>query len=140
MTTETSKVHAFLNALVDGLNARPALIEKTVQVASAWLGGDTDRNESIQFSDAEMSQEWGLLGNKRREETFTVAGSIGVHRAGKNEPVIREVRERVLVLLGEVEDFLRVDPSVGNVVKVCQLKDGRMDQGATDEGRWCQFD
>lgn len=138
MTTETSTFDTFLNALADGLAQKPELA--AVQIATSALGGETDRHESIQFYEVEMEQSWGMLGNRRREEEYTVRGTIWTFRPGKNEPAIREARGRLRALLAAIEDFLRVDPTVGNVVKVCQLTNGRLEQGANSDGRWCQFD
>lgn len=138
MATETSTFHDFLNALADGLAQHPTLA--SVQIATAPLGQETAKAESIQFGALDMEQSWGMLGNRRREEQYTVNGVVWVFRPGKNEPVIRDVRGRTRELLAAIEDFLRVDPTVGNVVKVCQLTNGRLEQGANSDGRWCQFD
>jgi len=141
MATITSTIHAAMNAFVDGMLARANIISAGVQVASAYLGGDTARFESIQLTDApDAQQSWGMLGNRRRDEEYTLHGVIWVFRAGKGEAVIRDVRARAFELLAEIEDFLRVDPSIGGTTKVSELSRYPLDQGANEEGRWAQID
>lgn len=141
MATVTSTIHAAMNAIVDGLLARPNIITDGVMVSSGYLGADSSRHESIQlFGVTNATQQWGMLGNRRRDEEYTITGGIGVRRAGKNEAVIRAVRERAFELLAEVEDFLRVDPTIGGTTKVSELSRYPVEQGADSEGRWCQVD
>lgn len=137
MATVTSVVDAFMVALTDKLALRSGL--EGVQVASAWLGGDAAADESIQLDGARAEQAWGALGNKRRDEEFTVDGMIWVRVAGKDEPIIRETRGRAFELLAEVEDCLRVDPGVNGTVKVCGVATYELEQGANTDGRWCQL-
>lgn len=138
MATVTSVAHAFMVALADTLALRANLAG--VQIATGWLGGDSDARESIQLTAVRAEQRWGMVGNRRRDEEFTVEGTIWVTRAGKNEPVIREARERAFALLAEIEDCLRVDPTVGNIAKGSQVSAYDLDQGATTDGRWCQVE
>lgn len=138
MATVTSVVDAFMVALADKLALRANLAG--VQIATGWLGGDSAAMESIQLTAARAEQRWGMVGNRRRDEEFTVEATIWVTRAGKNETVIREVRARAFALLAEIEDCLRVDPTVDNTVRVAQVSTYDMDQGATTAGRWCQLD
>lgn len=138
MATVTSVAHAFMVALADKLALRANLAG--VQIATGWLGGDSDARESIQLTAVRAEQRWGMVGNRRRDEEFTVEATIWVTRAGKNETVIREVRARAFALLAEIEDCLRVDPTVDNTARVAQVSTYDMDQGATTAGRWCQLD
>lgn len=141
MTTTTSTIHAAMNAFVDGMLARANIVAGGVQVTSGFLGQDQARHESIQlFEVRNAEQSWGMLGNRRRNEEYTIVGGIGVRRAGKNEDVIRAVRERAFELLAEIEDFLRVDPTIGNTTRVSELSRYPVQQGADSEGRWCQID
>lgn len=141
MATTTSTIHAAMNAFVDGMLARPNIINAGVQVTSGFLGADQARHESIQLFEVQgAEQSWDMLGNRRRHEEYTITGGIGVRRAGKNEDVIRDVRARAFELLGEIEDFLRVDPTIGGVTRVSELSRYPVQQGADAEGRWCQID
>lgn len=139
MATTTSGVHAWLNALADALEARPA-IDDQVLVTTGYVA-DVDGRDAITLADSiDGEQEWGLLGNRRRDEKFTMGGVIWVKRAGKGEAVIRTVRERAWALLAEVEDELRVRPDVTGTVKVAAITRYTLDQGPTSDGRWCQID
>lgn len=139
MATITSTIHAAMNAFVDGLALRGGL--SGVQISSAPLGADSARFESIQLTDVpDADQKWGMLGNRRRDEHYTLNGLIWVFGAGKTETDIRTVRARAIELLAEIEDFLRTDPSIGGTTKVSELSRYPMEQGANAEGRWCQID
>lgn len=141
MATITSTIHLAMNAFVDGMLARSLIVAGGVQVASAYLGGDTARADSIQLTDVpNAEQSWGMLGNRRRDEEYTLHGLIWVFRGGKGETAIRQVRARAFELLGDIEDFLRVDPSIGGTTKVSELSRYPLDQGANEEGRWAQID
>ena len=137
MATETSKVDAFVNALADALGERAGLAG--VKIFTSPDSAALDRSDCIQFIDAEMEQEWGMLGNRRREEMFTWHAAILCSKGGKTDAVARALRARCFEILGEIEDCLRVDPTVGSVVKVSQLKNGRLEQGANSEQLTCDF-
>jgi hypothetical protein len=139
VVTVTSTIPAAMDAFVDGLLARPGL--EGVQIASGYLGADSDPKQSIQLTGASRAEQvWGMLGNRRRDEEYTLDGLIWIVVPGKNEPVIREARNRAFLLLAEIEDFLRVDPRIGQTTKVSQLSRYPFEQGANDIGRWCQID
>ncbi len=141
MATVTSTIHAAMNAFGDGMLARANIISAKVQVSTGYLGGDSAAKESIQLTDVTpATQEWGLIGNRRRNEEYTLNGLIWVLKAGKNETVIRAVRARAFELLAEVEDFLRVDPTIASTTLVSELASYPLDQGANQEGRWAQID
>lgn len=127
-----------MNAFVDGLASRAGLFG--VQVSSGYLGADSDAYESIQLVDVSpANQQWSMIGNKRRDEEYTLQGIIWVVQAGKGETVIRAARDRVFALLAEIEDFLRVDPTIGSTTRVSELSAYPLEQGANDRGRWCQI-
>jgi hypothetical protein len=141
MATVTSTIHAAMNAFGDGMLARANIISAKVQVSTGYLGGDSAAKESIQLTDVTpATQEWGLIGNRRRNEEYTLNGLIWVLKAGKNETVIRLARARAFELLAEVEDFLRLDPTIASTTLVSELASYPLDQGANQEGRWAQVD
>ena len=141
MATVTSSIPDAMDAFVDGMLLRANIISAKVQVASGYLGGDSAAKESIQLTDVPAAtQSWGMLGNRRRDEEYTINGLIWVVKAGKNETVIRSARDRAFALLAEIEDFLRLDPTIGSTTKVSELTAYPFDQGANAEGRWCQID
>ena len=136
--TTTSSVHAFKNALVDGLLARPGLAG--VQVVSAPLTSKDAARESIQLGDVDGEQEWSALGKLAREEHYTVDVMVWVLRPGSDEAVYREVRGRAFALFAEIEAFLRADPTVGNVARVSAIRRPEVTEGANPEGRVCRID
>lgn len=138
MATVTSIAHAYMVALADALALRTGLFG--VQIATGWLGGDSAARESIQFTAVRGTQQWGMLSNRRRNEEFVIEAGIWVVEPGKGEDVIRTVRARALALLAEIEDELRVDPTVGNVAQVSQVTSYNLDQGGNTSGRWCQIE
>lgn len=138
MTTETSAVHAWLNAFADALAARANLAG--VLITTGYVA-DVGRLEAIQIGDTiEGEQEWSLLGNRRRKEQFRINGIIWVSKPGKGETVIRAARERAFVLLAEIEDELRLRPTVSATNKLSALTRYTVDQGASTDGRWAQID
>lgn len=137
MATVTTKLDAAMNAIADGLALRAGL--SGVQVGTGPLGA-ASQQESIQLFTGSSSQEWATTG-RRKEEELTIDGSIWVSRPSADDAVIREARARAIALLAELEDFLRLDPSLGGVVRVSSLASVELDQGVTpDGGRWCQLD
>ena len=140
MPTTTSGVHAWINALADALALRANLISWNVLITTGFVS-DTDRRDAIVVGDfIQGEQEWSMLGNRRRDERFRVSGAIWVTRAGKGDTVIRAARERAIAILAEIEDELRVSPTVTATVKVAALTRYEVDQGVSSDGRWCEVD
>lgn len=141
MATVTSVIHDTMSAFVDGMLARANIISAGVQVSSGYLGADSAAKESIQLTDVSpATQVWGMLGNRRRNEEFTLNGIVWVQKPGKNEAGIRLARDRAFELLAEIEDYLRVDPTITNNVMVSELSAYPVEQGANEGNRWCQID
>ena len=138
MTTTTSQLHVVKNAIVDGLAMRAGLAG--VQVASAYLGKDT-KAESIQIGVGdELNQSWSQIGNRERQEDMIIRGIVWVMKPGADEAVIRTTRARAVALMAEIEDFLRVDPSIGGLVKVSEIVPKSCTEHANPDGRMCQVD
>lgn len=142
MATVTSSIPAAMDAFVDGLKERQAIIDAGVQVSSGYLAGDVAAKESIALLDwGPANQSWGMLGNRRRDEEYSLNGWIWVVKTGKGEDVIRAARTRAFELLAEIEDFLRDDPTIGGTTKVSELTGYPGDQGIhSDGGRWVQIE
>lgn len=141
MATVTSSIPAAMTAFVEGLQAREGLDK--VQVSSAYLGADSGSHESIYLVGVSLAeQEWLMVGNRRREEKYTIDGVIWVMRAGKMESDVVVARERAFELLAEIEDYIRVDPTIGGTVKVGQIAAYPFQQGVLPEGRvaWIDFE
>jgi hypothetical protein len=58
----------------------------------------------------DFSQEWASIGQKAKNETFTVTCAVVVWKGGTK---VRPIRARAFELLAAVEDLLRGDPALG---------------------------
>jgi hypothetical protein len=140
MPTTTSGISAWINAFADAMAVRANIVSWNVQVVTGFVS-DTDRRDSLQIGDIiEGEQEWGVIGNRRRDEKFRVNSIIWVNRPGKGDAVIRAARTRAFEILAEVEDELRLRATVTATVKVAALTRYTVEQGASTDGRWCQVD
>lgn len=111
MTTKTSTVPALYGALLAGLTARPGLAG--VMVTWGWPGRTPER-EWLRIADTAFQQETHALGPTRpRKETYDVDMVVSVIRSADGQ---REAVERAFALMAEVEDFLRLDPTVASTV------------------------
>lgn len=131
-----SSIPALLDTLRTRLAARAGLAGVTVSTASL---GDDIPPEAIELYGVDADQDWAALGRLARDENYDVACGLSVERpAGADdvEATIKQCRDRAFVLLKEVADELRADPSVGGVVRVAQLGKVSLAQGYNDEGRW----
>lgn len=138
MATHTSTVPAVLDALKTLLDARAGLAGVTVTTAPS---GEPVPMESIQFFGTNGDQAWAALGNRRRRETYTIRGGIFIIKGGAGADVWDAARERAYALLAELEDAIRVSPTLDLADRVIiQLTRADLDQGAQDNGRWAALD
>lgn len=100
MTRIASAIPATLDALVDLLQARPALTG--LQITSAALNLDHTEPESIQLIEVESEAGWAGMGRRTRDEAFTIKGALWVLRHDAGEAVVRGARDRAYALLDEV--------------------------------------
>lgn len=111
MTTKTSTIPALYGALLAGLKARDGLAG--VLVTWGFPGREPGR-EWLRIADAEFEQETHALGPTRpRKETYDVSMVVSVVRTADGQQI---AAQRAFEIMAEVEDFLRLDPTVGNVV------------------------
>jgi hypothetical protein len=138
MPWQPSILHDVKVAIADGLALRPGLAG--VQIATAWLGEESAR-ESIQLRGRDRStQDWASIGRLQREENLTIEGVIWVVKGGKDESVIREARGRAFELYAEIEEFVRVDPSLDDLVKQIETVALDLDEGIhLDGGRYAEL-
>lgn len=139
----TSRAPAVIDALVALCQAAPGLSEAKVldgpQVtanplkAAICIGwdGDEDNDQAV-----ESTQEWAGLGAKSKDETLQVTcAAIAWHGATTTKPV----RDSAYALVGEVEDALRADPSLGfPPPTVCAIATGNAFQRQTGKGALCR--
>lgn len=138
MATHTSTVPAVLDALKALLDPRAGLAGVTVTTAPS---GEPVPMESIQLFGTAGDQEWAAIGNRRRRESYTIRGGIFIIKGGAGSAVWDAARERAYALLAELEDAIRVMPTLGLADRVIvQLARADLDQGAQDNGRWAALD
>lgn len=121
-------------ALITILNARAGL--SGVQVAYGYLNDSAQlQDENINVGKVRFNQEWGALGNRRREESYRVELIIVVKREGDDQ---QGTEERMWAVLAEVEQALRADPTLGGAVRVSELTEGDQDNWPDSEGWFSQ--
>ncbi|YCK35176.1 hypothetical protein ACNF49_14135 [Actinomadura sp. ATCC 39365] len=142
----TSRVPDVLDALVALFGSAPALDRVKVfdgppvtgsPVTDAVFVGydgdpDGDGGQAVEFT-----QEWASIGQRARDETFTVTCAV---LAWRGSTAVRPVRERAFALLAAAEDALRADPSLGlpppTVVAVAA---GSLQQAQWHDGVACRI-
>lgn len=135
MATHASTVPAYLDALKAALDARSIVAtDGGVVTVTTAPSGEPVPLECIQLFGTNGDQQWGALGNRRRNETYTIAGGIYVQQAGYGETTAKAARDRVYALLAEVEDCLRLDPGVGGSVRQSELLSADLTQGIASGG------
>lgn len=116
--TATSRAPAVIDALVALFEAAaglagvevvdgPEVTGDSLQEA-VFVGYDGDPDGDGEA--ATFEQAWAGLGALAKDETFTVTCAVVVWRGSTK---VRPIRLRVYELLGEVENALRADPSLG---------------------------
>lgn len=128
---KTTTVTALLPALRDSLQAMPALSD--VIVSTVPLADTAGIPESIEFGSLEQNQDYSALGNKRKKEEYTLHGWIIITKYGAGEQVGVEARDRAYDILGELDECLTVDPTVGGIVQKATLTNHRLTQVITGE-------
>lgn len=130
----TSVLGTTLDAIVDGLNARPNL--STVNVFSGPVPVEEGGPECISLLRATLTEVHLVMGGGR-EETWDVSGELWVLSAwqGDTESTIRHARDRALELFAEVESYIN-DTYTGPLPYV-DATAGEITQGYGPEGRLC---
>lgn len=145
MATMTSTVPLVLATIRDRMAARrdadPDGPLKGV-VFTATPSGDPIPHESLQLFGTDGDQAWGAIGNRRREETYTIGGGILIVVRGAGEAIADAARERAYAILAELEDELRRFPNLELIAGQIQAQLSRvnLDQGPQDNGRWAALD
>lgn len=134
---------SYLDALVTNLKARPGLTG--VQVWSAPIATDEFELEAIAFIDVLTDEESAALGDRRREEIYTIEGVIEVNKPGMGDDVAKEARDRAAALLSEIETEIRDDTTQGlspTVVRRSEIVTINLRQRIREKYRRCiiEFD
>lgn len=117
--TTTSRAPAVIDALValfenaaalDGVKVIDGPVVTNDPLHKAVFVGydgdpEVDGGEAVTFS-----QDWASIGQKAKDETFTVTCAVAVW---KGSTKVKPVRDLAYALLAAVENTLRADPSLG---------------------------
>lgn len=126
-----------LDQLKTSLEARGGL--SGVQVGTAPLGDETQR-EAIIFFGVDGTQEWGILSESSpKEDTYTIEGAIWINKPGAGEVTAKAARDRAVAIFAEVEAQVRSDQTINGLVMMCEAQSVRLEQGSNTNGRWCQI-
>lgn len=116
--TTASRVPAVLDTLVARFDAAAALdgvrvVDGPIVTSeplheAVYVGYDGDPDGGGDAVD--FQQQWAAIGQKAKDETFTVTCAVVVWRGSTT---VRPVRLRAFEVLAAVEDVLRADPSLG---------------------------
>lgn len=111
----TTTVPAFLDALKAQLEARSGLAGVGIFTSPQ----NEEVTESIEFGyRITGTQGWAALGQRARNDDYTVTGIIWIAKDGAGEATAKEARDRVYELFGELEEQLRTDPWANQSVTV----------------------
>lgn len=115
----TSRQGAVIDALViavdatDTLSAYDGMPALSTAPADFVVVGGTDEDEDDSVT---TDQEWRGLGANARQETGEVVCCVISQTGGSTTTSRKEMRDRALDVLGQVEDALRADPTLGGTV------------------------
>jgi hypothetical protein len=142
----TSRVPDVIDALVAAFKAAPGLagvkvfdgppVTGSPLKAAVFVGydGDPDEQEGLAV---EFSQEWASIGQRARDEAFTVTCAV---LAWSGATAVRAVRERAFELLAAVEDALRAAPDLGQPPPtIVAFASGSLHQAQSHEGMVCRI-
>jgi len=112
----TSRLGAVIDALVTTLDAGTAVavydgypVLSSLPADFVVVGGAPDPDADA----ASLEQAWAGLGAKSRDETGEITCAVVAQSGGT---VHKPSRDRVLVILGELETAIRSDPTLGGAV------------------------
>ena len=109
----TTTVPAFLDALKTALEARAGLAGVTIATCPL----KEEAIESIEFGyRITGTQGWAAFGQRSREDNYVITGIVWIAKDGAGETVAKEARGRVYDLFAELEEQLRDQPWLTNVV------------------------
>lgn len=151
ITVQATAFAVLLDHLKINLEARLAALAVSepdptladVEVHTAITRFD-ESGEAIEFGTADTDGEadWINIGNQRREEKGRIGGLIWIVKPGSGEEVIKEARDRAVLLLNIVATELRANPgqwltsqSVDSAVRVAAIARLRPVQAPTNDGR-----
>jgi hypothetical protein len=139
MATQTSTVPAYLDALKALLDARAAAAPSRPDGGRGGLDRAERRPGAGRVHPVLRAGRGSGMGHDRQQAAqrdLRRAGRHLRHAARRGARKAKEVRDRAYAILAELEDAIRVDPSVSGSARQCQLTAAILEQGAEDNGRW----
>lgn len=133
MQRRTSTVPAVKQGLMDVLRARPGVHDVAVVYGPPLNVGD---NDFIWLGTVEGVQSWAALNavTRPKDENYTVEVIINIKRSGDATQL---ATERCFELLAELEDELRVDPSINGTLGApgrAAVEEFRLVENLADDG------
>lgn len=133
-TVQTTTQFAFIDALKVKLDAR--LTDTFVSSAGIELA-KVPKPDSVMIFGTVMEEAFAAHSNRRVQENYTVSLDISAIRPGANEAAMKAARDRVAVMLGEIEDELRANHTMDGLVLWSRIATVEISQGFGDNGRIC---
>lgn len=112
----TSSIPSVKATLVSRLQARAGLAG--VQVAYGWPKGAIQK-ELVLVGGTKGAQAWGPFGKRSKDEEYDLQVAVSVVFA---DGVQQAATERAFVIVGEIEQELRNDPTVGGIVRLAAVE------------------
>lgn len=116
--TTTSRVPDVIDALVALFDAAPGLdgvkvvdgpiVTNDPLPEAVFVGYDGNPEGDGEAGD--FRQEWASIGQKAKDERFTITCAVVVWRGSTK---VKPARDRAFALIAAVEDALRADPALG---------------------------
>lgn len=131
----TSALATQLDAICDGLAARPGLAE--VNVFTGAVAQEEAGLECVVIGGTCELDEIAHSMGGNREETWRVDGAVRVIKEwqGSTEDTIRAARDRLMEILAEIETYL--NDTYAGTLPDAQLMSGTLDNAIWPEGRLC---
>lgn len=119
--------------IIDLLNAKAVITASNVQVSYS-APANLDR-ESIYFYGVRFRHDLPVMrtGRKPRDEEFVLLVAIAASSPGNSS---KEAEERAFVLLGELEDIVADDPTLGQTVEWSKLTESDGGNPEPDAEGW----
>lgn len=101
------------------------------------VGGPNQLPEQVSLGEeVELADEPMTMGGNRLEN-YSVSGFLWVEKAGADETVIREARDRAFDIFAAIETYLNDTPTVGSTVLDADLEANSCKNMMSPEGRVC---
>lgn len=107
----TSVCRTFKKAYIESLRARPGLAD--VRVIRGAITPDEEEGDLIWFPQQETTQDWGQIGRRRIDATYTYEGHIWSQSQGTDDDALDAAGDKGEDYLSELIDELKTNPSEG---------------------------